>query len=289
MLSRGGRFAGDAALLACAIGWGTTFPVTSRALDDASPLVLNALRFSVAALVLVRRGLYPSPRVLRPVLGWGAALGAMLAGAYALQTFSLTLIGPSRSAFLTAFYVLFTPLIDWLWLRRRPERRVVAGVPIALAGVAVMTGVSLGRPPGLGDVLTLLCAALFAAQIVALGEALGKHPARQILFLQIAFCGFGSALAAPLVETPRAELSSLPLLASVFFLAVVATVLLLGLQAFGQARTTATRAAVLFSSEPVWAALFSAAAGERLRLHEIAGAALVLAGILVATVRPARP
>jgi drug/metabolite transporter (DMT)-like permease len=277
------RLRGDLALLACAIGWGTTFPLTRLALEDASPLVLVAARFLLAALLLLRWGFYPDPRGLVRALPVGLWLGLLLTGGYALQTYGLTLISASRSAFLTAFYVLFTPLFDWIVNRRRPPWPPLAGAPIALGGVALMTGGGWRGVPGLGDLVTLACAAMFAAQIVALGSALRRHRARQLLFLQIAVCGLLSLTAAPWLEAPRLVPTG-RLIGAILFLGIVATVLLLGLQAYGQRHTTPTRAAILFSSEPVWAALFAALLGEQLATHEIAGAGLVLVGLVVATV-----
>lgn len=273
---------GDLALLACAVGWGTTFPITDAALLEASPLALNAARFLIAALFLVRVGFRPDSGALRRALLPGLFLGVLLAIGYSLQTFSLTLIGPSRSAFLTAFYVIFTPFLDWAWNRERPSAWTLLGAGVAIAGVGLMTGGVQGSGFGLGDALTLLCAFVFAAQIVGLGVALRSHASGPLLFLQIAATGVLSAVASPLLEVPRLSLDP-GLWLAILFLSLIATNLLLAFQAHGQRLTTPTRAAILFSSEPVWAALFAAIAGERLSTIEIAGAAVVLAGIVIAT------
>lgn len=277
-----GRFAGDLALLACAVGWGTTFPITRAALEESSPLALNAARFLLATVFLIGGAFRPDTKALRRALVPGLVLGCMLALGYGLQTWSLTLIGPSRSAFLTSFYVLFTPFLDWIWNREPPRAITLTGAVIAVAGVGVMSGGFSGSSFGLGDALTLLCALLFAAQIVGLGSALRTCAVGPLLFLQIGATGVLSAFASPMFETPR--LSASPWLwLQIAFLSLVATNLLLAFQAYGQRRTTATRAAVLFASEPMWAAIFAAIAGERLARSEWLGAGLVLAGILVAT------
>lgn len=277
---------GDAALMFCAIGWGATFPVVAAAMREASPVAFNAVRFLLAAAalgwILVRPGL----AAVRRAAGWGAGLGALLAAGFSLQAWAIPQVGPTRSAFLTAFYVIFTPLLDWLATGRRPPASTALGALLAFAGAAAMSGVAFGGAPSLADLATLAAAFLFAGQLVGLHAALRRHSSRALLFAQILATGLFCAAAAPLLETVRFE-SGPVLLARLLFLSLVATALFLGLQNFGQGHTTPTRAAILFASEPAWAALFGRLAGETLTGHEIVGALVVLAGILVATVHPA--
>lgn len=273
---------GEIALLVCAAGWGATFPLTRSALDHASPLALLSVRFLLATLLLSRNFFRSGPAALKPALGAGIALGSLLSAGYMLQTFGLTVISASRSAFLTAFYVLFTPFIEWGVTRLRPPARTMAGALLALLGAAVMTGGAAGQLPSWGDLITLLCALVYSVQIVSLGRALERHPPHHLLFLQVSFCGLACLLASLLFESPRFDFHP-SLLMQVLYLSVIGTVVLLSLQNFGQARTSPSRAAILFATEPVWAAFFAAFAGERLGTPEIAGALLVLAGILIST------
>lgn len=275
---------GDLALLVCAAGWGLTFPLTRSALDHASPFALLAVRFLLAGLFLVPLGFARGGRALLPALGWGAVLGGILAAGYMAQNIGLTMIGASRSAFLTAFFVIFTPFLEWLVERRPPSPRLLAGALLALAGALVMTGAAAGQLPSPGDLFTLFCALVYSAHLVALGRALQFQDPRHLLFLQIAFCGLICLAASFLLETPRWEWTAL-LGAQVLYLSLIGTVVLLSLQNYGQARTSASRAAILFASEPVWAAFFAALFGEKLSLRETAGALCVLAGILVSTLR----
>ncbi|RMG44671.1 MAG: EamA family transporter, partial [Acidobacteria bacterium] len=137
MADRRASLRGDLALLCCAALWGATFPATRALLQHASPLTANALRFTAAALLLAPAGLRgrSSPARLP-----GIALGLVLGAGYALQTAGLARIGSARSAFLTALYVLMTPLVEWALRRGRPPLRTLAGGALAVAGVAVMSG-----------------------------------------------------------------------------------------------------------------------------------------------------
>ncbi len=288
--SRAPSLAGDVALLLCAMIWGTTFPLTENAMHVASPAAFNAVRFALATLALTPLLLRGGVAALKRALGCGALLGLLVALGFWLQTWGLARVSPSRSAFVTTFYVFFTALLEWLVRRRLPRPAVVAGGILALAGVGLMTGAGVGEPINPGDVATLACALVFAAQMVVLAEALQRHSSRALLFLEIAVCGILTAPAAFVVDRPPRLPLDAGTVAVIVYLALVATAFVLGLQNFGQARTSPTRAGVLFSSEPVWAAVFSALfLGERLSLREIAGAGLVLTGLLVATLLQRRP
>jgi drug/metabolite transporter (DMT)-like permease len=276
---------GDAALVFCAVGWGATFPVVDAAMRSASPIAFNAARFLLAAAALSWILHMPGPAAVRRAAGWGAGLGALLAAGFSVQAWAIPQVGPTRSAFLTAFYVIFTPIIDWLATGRRPPFSTALGALLAFAGAAAMSGVGIGGTPSLADLATLAAALLFAGQLVGLHAALRRHSSRAVLFAQVLATGLICATAAPLLETVRFD-ASRGLLARLLFLSLVATALFLGLQNYGQGHTTPTRAAVLFASEPAWAALFGWFVGEALETHEIAGAVIVLAGILVATVHP---
>lgn len=283
MAPRQPSFKGDVALMACAIGWGATFPMLLAALRDASPISFNAARFLLASACLSWALVRPGWSAARRAAGWGGTLGILLAAGFSLQAWAIPSIGPTRSAFLTAFYVLFTPLIEWFATGRRPATSTGLGALLAFAGAAVMTGVGPGSALSAAALATLLAAALFAAQVVGLHLAVARHSLRALLFTEVLATGLICTLAAPVLESPRLDPTP-GLCARLAFLAIVATALLLGLQAYGQSHTSATRAAVLFASEPVWAALFGRLAGESLTGREVLGAAVVLAGILVATV-----
>jgi len=276
---------GDAALVFCAVGWGATFPMVDAAMRAASPVAFNAARFLLAAAALSWILIAPGPAAARRAAGWGVALGALLAAGFSMQAWAIPQVGPTRSAFLTAFYVIFTPILDWIAAGRRPPVSTALGALLAFSGAATMSGVGLGGAASLADLATLAAALLFAGQLVGLHAALRRHSSRAVLFAQVLATGLICAVAAPILETIRFDATP-GLLVRLLFLSLIATALFLGLQNYGQGHTTPTRAAILFASEPAWAALFGRLAGEALAPHEVAGAVVVLAGILVATVHP---
>lgn len=294
--------AGDWALLVCAVGWGSTFPLTKLALAHASPIAFNAVRFLFSGLLLLplisRPGSIPGDRAegtdvrgsleaLRRALPVGVLLAFLIALGFWLQTWGLTRISAPRSAFLTVFYTLFVAPLEWLVTRRRPGIPVLIGCVVALIGVGLMTGAGIGEPLALGDLATLMAALVFAGQMVALSHALVHHSSRQILFLEVFLCGIFSIPAAYFFDRPFRFTWNAEVLLALAYLGLVATILLLALQNFGQRRTTATRAGLLFATEPVWALLLAwAVSGEVLSGREWVGGGLVLGGVALAAVGP---
>jgi drug/metabolite transporter (DMT)-like permease len=287
--AEGPSWRGDLALVTCAAGWGLTFPLIGDAVrEDVSPLLFVGIRFSVSTLVLLPlawwQGSIPRGRALRD----GLLVGLFVFVGFASQTLGLQTLSAARSAFLTSFYVLFTPLLAVLITRVRPAPAVLAGLALAFAGGVVLTGAgdSLSGGLTLADGLTLLCALAFAAQMVALSVVARRHGALSLALSQSVVTAVAALALSPMAETLVLRPTG-PALFSLAFNGLVASALLLGLQAWGQRSTSASRAAVLFASEPVWATFFAFLLWhQRPGPRDLSGGALILAGILIAELWP---
>jgi drug/metabolite transporter (DMT)-like permease len=275
----------DLALVFNTLIWGSTFVMVKRALDDASALLYVAIRFLVATLVLA--WVFRRRWTLRsgPVRG-GILAGVCLFGGYAFQTVGLQWTTPTKAAFLTGLTVLMVPLLNSLVYRVYPHASEAIGVVIATAGMGLMTLQGNAGGVARGDVLVILCALAFAAHIVVLG-----HYAKRAPFEPLAVWQLGTTAALALasfwwLEKPFFHPSPilwLALLVSSF----LSTALAFTLQAWAQQVTSATRAALIFALEPVVAWAFSFIfTGERLPPRSVLGAILILAGILVAELKP---
>lgn len=264
-------------LLLVALLWGATFVAVKSALTELSPVLFVAVRFGIAAVCAIPllRG-----AGLRAGLRWGVPIGAILAPAYLAQTVGLVTTTPSRSAFITGAGVVLIPLWGWWVLRRRPGWYPVAGLAIALAGVWLLTDPSDGRWRT-GDSWTVLCAVLFALHVVLLARFGSSHHVGGLVFSQLLTCAVISGVAVPGLEPPRFAWTS-GVVTALLVTGVLASFVTTLLQLKLLPRVTPARAAVLFSSEPVFAALFSAGLfGESLGLRGWGGGALVLCGMLV--------
>jgi drug/metabolite transporter (DMT)-like permease len=283
----------DLSLLVLTLLWGTTFHFVKGVLAVASPGVFLVARFAAAtaALALVRlvRRDPPSPGLWRH----GGILGALVLAGLVLQTVGLRYTTPARSAFLTGLSVLVVPFVARFAYGRAVRGASWAGVALAVGGLALLTrsfGEGIAADVRLGDALTVACAAAFALQIVLTSEWSPRHPLAPFVLAQVATGLAGTLLLLPL-DALRLETAGLPrLAATALFTGVPMTAGAFFVMAWAQRRTTAVRAALIFSLEPVSAALFSHAyGGEPLSAADWAGGALVVLGVIVGEVGGALP
>ncbi len=276
---RRGGWTASLALVAAALLFGSTFLVVQDAVESAEPLPFLAVRFAIGAAVLLPLALRRGTADLRTpgLLRAGALAGLALTAGYVLQTVGLQYTTSSVSAFLTYLLVVFVPLIVAGTTRRLPPWQTVVGVGLAVGGLALLGGgpdVGTGR----GELLTLACALAFAVHLLALADAAPRLPVAALSTVQ--FAVVAGVLVVPGLLTGGYALER-GALAAAAYTGVATTGLALGLQAWGQRRVSATRAALILMLEPVSAAVLGFATGERLGAAGGAGALLILAGILL--------
>ena len=281
----------DLALVGVTLIWGTTFVVVKNALDDISPILFIAARFSLAAVVLALiYGKSLRNKGLRR-RDWLAGLlaGCLLYAAYVFQTIGLGLTTPSKSAFLTSLSIPMVPLASSLVYKVRPRLLEGAGILIASLGMVLMTFPHLSGTAGFdmsrGDFLTFLCAVLFALHIVVVGhfspligfESLAVIQVGAVAVLALSTFRFGETMRLRL--TPGA-------ITAVVVTGLMATALAFTTMAWAQQYTSPTRAALIFALEPVaaWGTSWLIA-GETMGNRGKAGAGLILAGILLVELR----
>jgi drug/metabolite transporter (DMT)-like permease len=257
--------------------WGLAFPLSKLALRDVSPMLFTALRFTLATCLLL-----PAIRhATQEEWHAGGWLGLLLALAFSTQTVGLDLTTASRSGFITALYIPFTPLIVAVVFRRLPSALAAAGITVAMIGMALLTrpGPTIGGLNA-GDLLSLVCATLFAAHMVATGFFAERHPVERLMMTQVATAALLTTLATPLLESPR--LTATPLLLGVVaYEAVLASIIAIQLQLAAQRVLSATHAALVYSLEPVLATLGAMIlTGDHFAGLQWAGGGLILFGSL---------
>lgn len=278
--ARDRRFA-ELGLVGVAAGFGLTFTVTQEAIRDIPPWSFIALRFLVAAAVL----LVPCAEELRrlPAAGWraGLTLGALLTAGYALQTIGLTHTSASNSGFITGLYVVFTPILAWLVSRQAIGGRVWGCTVLAAFGLLLLSGFG-GTWSPFGDTLTLGCSLAFAAHIIATDRAIRRFPVASMVVVQLGVCGI-AALAVATATGGLVVPADTGTWWAVVFTAVVASALAYSVQSYAQRRTSPVRTSLLLATEPAFAGLFGFwLAGDRLTGVGWAGAALMLLAVLLA-------
>jgi len=269
--------------------WGTTFVLVKQALADVSTLLFLTLRFSIAAvaLALMFRKEFRAPNALASLLR-GVLAGIFLFGGYVLQTAGLRFTSASKAGFMTGLYVPLVPLIGGLLHQKLPRSSELVGVAIACAGTVLLTVQKDILDIAGGDLLVAGCAVAFACHIVILGRFAPKSNLGVLTVAQIATGALLGAATFWWVEPVRLHWS-INVWVALAVTSLLATALAFFIQTWAQRWSSPTRTVLIFSLEPVFAWVTSyLVAGEVLSRRGMAGAALILAGILIVELKPFR-
>jgi len=273
------RLAADLALLLVTAIWGSTFVLVKDAVAQYPVLPFLALRFAVAAVALAPAAWRARGRLRWSDLWAGVAAGALLFAGYAFQTFGLQETSASKAGFITGLSVVLVPLLVALLWRRLPTWGALAGTGLATLGLALLS-LNADWSVGRGDLLVLGCAFSFAGHITALGALSPGRDARILTLVQVTTVA-GLSAAASLLGGGFPEVPG-PAWGAALFTGLAATALAFFIQTAAQQFTTAGHTALIFTAEPVFAALFGVlVAGERLAPRGWLGSAAILGGVIL--------
>ena len=300
------NWAADGALMLTTLIWGSTFFMAKDILSTWPPMAYMFVRFMGAALLLA--AMFPRRLVGARGEQWraGVTLGLLMGAGFGLQAAGQVYTTASKSAFVTGLTTPLVPFVAYLILRARPGVENLLGVVFAtLGGLLILAPQGAETSVNLGDMLTLAATGLFATHITLMSVYARRYDVGQLTVLQIvciaalfavvwvglrAWASVAGADALPAAFAREV----LPLVWSgrvwwqLIYLATIGTVGAFLLWTWGQARTSATHAAIIFSLEPVFATAFAVAvigAGEWMGGRGWAGAALVFAGIIISETR----
>jgi drug/metabolite transporter (DMT)-like permease len=268
------------ALLLMTAVWGVTFVQVKDAVELYPIFLFLGLRFAVASAALgipfAARLRLLDPRGVAA----GLLLGAFLATGYALQTVGLSRTTVTSTGFITGLFVPLTPVFAALIFRDRIGVSGWIGTGLATAGLALLSGIEVGSAAA--SLLLFGGACSFALHIVFTSRFAPRYDIAALTLLQmlVAFGACGAiGLAAEPLETPRGW----TVWGAVLVTGLFASALGFVVQTWAQSKTTATKAALVITMEPVFAGLFGYwLAGDRLSAAGWLGAAVILAGMLVA-------
>ncbi len=292
------RYRAELALFSNAVIWGGTFVIIKSALEDISPMMFLGSRFIFASLIIL-------PFVLKQLKGAtksnyreGIILGIFLFIGFAAQTAGLKYTTATKSAFITGTFVVFTPLFQTLLEKRIPSIANIFGIVLVFLGISFLSSKSgnflsifteLAENFNFADFLTLICAIFYAVYIVYLDMISTRIDYKFLTFIQIfvtAILAYGSAflLGAGGIETVKFDLS-LMVIVAILYTSVLATVLTTALQTKFQRDVSPTKASLLFSMEPIFAAIFAFfLLSEKISIFGLTGCALIFGGIIISEI-----
>ncbi len=287
------RLIADLILLFIAFIWGATFVLVQQAISFLEPFTFNAIRFTIAAIILAIWFLLFKREQLtsinRTFLIAGLLIGISLFLGYALQTSGLLYTTSSKAGFITGLSVVLVPLLAFIILKERPRFVAIIGSFIAVLGLFLLTiGDSLLL--NIGDLLVLGCAFAFAMHIILTGKYTNEYPTLLLTLIQVIGVAFFSIICSFLFEDWKKAFQIETILESDVLIALLVTSVLATAFAFYaqtklQQYTTPTRVALIFATEPVFAAITAYLwANERLGYIPIIGCTLIFLGMILSEV-----
>jgi drug/metabolite transporter (DMT)-like permease len=267
--------------------WGGTFLLVHNVMAVSGPMFFVGLRFAAAALFV---GMV-SARALQGLtlveFKAGLCIGVLIMLGYGLQTMGLQTISSSQSAFITALYVPFVPLLQWLVLGRRPGLMPSLGIGLAFVGLVLLAGPQAGSlHMSEGELVTLVSAIAIAGEIILISRFAGRVDVRRVTVVQLAT----ASVLAFMMMLPTQE--SVPdfswlLLSSAIGLGLMSAVIQVAMN-WAQKSVSPTRATLIYAGEPVWAGLVGRIAGERLPGLALLGGLLIVIAVVISELRVRR-
>ncbi|CAG8870794.1 hypothetical protein PS627_04161 [Pseudomonas fluorescens] len=264
--------------------WGGTFLLVHNVMSVSGPMFFVGLRFAAAALFVGLVSLRALPALTRTELKAGMLIGVTIMLGYGLQTMGLQTISSSQSAFITALYVPFVPLLQWLVLGRRPGLMASLGICLAFVGLMLLAGPQNGSLHlSEGEIVTLVSAVAIAAEIILISRYAGKVDVRRVTVVQLATASALSFLMIMPTQEALPDFSWL-LLLSAIGLGAMSAVIQVAMN-WAQKSVSPTKATLIYAGEPVWAGIVGRLAGERLQGIALIGGALIVLAVVVSELK----
>lgn len=279
----------DLTLLLVAVIWGSGFIATEYALNaDMSPLLIMAMRFTIAALILFAATFKELKSITKSEWIKGSIAGIFLFMGFFLQSFGQSMTTVSNSAFITATNVIMVPFVVWIFTKKKPALKIVLLAFMTFIGVAILTvSPSQGLHLNMGDLLILLCAVAFACHITYVEIAVSGSDPKKIAFIQISVAAVLSIIGLGAFDMQSISHANFAIgLPSVIFLGVFSTCLCFFLQTSAQKRTSASKAGIIMSTEGFFGTLFSILLGlEPLTAKILIGGTMIITAVILTEVK----
>ena len=287
------RLRANALLLIAALIWGTTFVAQQVVLDNIGPFLYTGLRFLLGALIVlpmaVREYVRLKDRAVvldrRDATYW-CALGSLLFCGIILQQIGIGATTVTNAGFLTALYVPLVPLLAWIIHRQMPHLSTWPAVAACLGGTWLLAGGELSEFSE-GDLWVIASTVFWGLHVLYVGR-IAAHKGTPILvaFSQFVVCGV-LALTWGLLTEPLSQAALIAALPAILYGGVLSVGVGFTLQVVAQRHTGAADAAILLSSETLFAGIAGAMVlGERLSFMQLSGCALIFTSILAVQLLP---
>ena len=286
MISKLYELRADLLLLSVAIAWGVTFLMVQDAINTTPVYAFLFFRFALASVLMFVIAYKFLNQINKKTIVYGVVLGIFLFSAFATQTFALTYTKSSIVAFITGLNVICVPFLAYFFFKEHISKNVLLATLVAVFGLYLLT-MSGVLTIGSGEFLTLICAILFALQIIFTGKFSKEVNVFLLVLFQLITVTILSLIFSLSLDSVTFNLDyNYAFFKAVIITAVFATVYAFLIQTYMQQFTTATKTAIIFTMEPVSAAVFAYfMIAETLTYIQLLGAVLIILATLIAELK----
>jgi len=280
------EYRADLLLLTVAIAWGVTFLMVQEAIDSTPVYSFLFFRFTLASILMFLISYKYLNEISTKTILYGVILGSFLFSAFATQTFGLSYTKSSVVAFITGLNVVCVPFLAYFIFQDKVRKNVFIASLVAVTGLYLLT-MSGVLSIETGELLTLLCAFLFALHIIFTGKYSKEVNVYLLVLFQLITVSVLSLLFSLIFDNHTFSIDyNYAFYKAVIVTAVFATVYAFLIQTYMQQFTTATKTAIIFTMEPVSAAIFAyLTVSELLTITQIWGAVLIILATLIAEIK----
>ena len=276
-------------LLMATLFWGVSFVWCKMISDtgvDTNAYV--AIRYAIAVAIMLPIFWKDVRQATKQDVLHGLVLGILYYGAQATQVWGLMYTTPANGSFITAAYVVLVPVTSWIILKNKPQKRLFLAIAMCVAGLYVLNfSGNEGLQMNLGNLITMFCAVIWSIQVTYLSYAGRTTKTSLLTILPLMFASVIAGAAALFTGGFRMDGVPMGTFLGVVVLLVLFPTIGSGLaQSYAQKYIEPTRAAVIYTTESVFACGLSVLLGyDALSVHLLLGGALIVGAILVNEVK----
>ena len=267
--------------------WGGSFLFVNNLLHDNIPIfLLMTVRFTIGSVfLLVLRAVNKTPPIKKAEVIHGSVMGLIIFVAFFLQTLGAYYTTPAKNGMLTGLYVVFVAILE-IFIKRKIRMKPIADAFICVLGMMILFDIFKSSfKMNLGDLLTIFCALVFAAQFIVLEKYSPNlnslnYAVMQLIFVSVISVGlslvFESSRYSAIILTPA-------IILKIIFLGLFSTGYAYLVQTFVQTKLSAVTVSMVSCLESVFAVVFSIIfAYDKLSVSLIVGSLIILASMLSA-------
>lgn len=292
------KYFGEGALLLNTIIWGGTFALIKNALTDISPLLFLGIRFFIAAAILFPFIYKIVKQTDRNTFIAGSVLGLFYFFGFATQTIGLNYTTATKSGFITGTFVVIIPILQTIIEKKKPKWYNIVSIIFVMIGLIFLSSSGdnllqfineLGSDFNIGDFLTLICAVLFAFQVVYVDVFTKKYDYMPMVFIQLLITGIGGFLGSIFLSSIGLEIVKFNLTTNLIFAlvytSVFASIIATIIQLKYQKVVSPTKAGIIYSFEPIMAAILAFfIVGEKISKFGMFGGVFIVIGLLLSEI-----